>query len=140
MRLHSLYPVVAFAAIGTAHAQGLDRTPQRAEAPVQATCSQSSGERKLSRVTPQVIEVRSGSTTRPVDLAQIQSIDMTGPVNRNNRYAWATVKTSGGEERNVALVLPSNDHTLLLEGVGAQGKPDTIDVLTCNRIVFKAGT
>ena len=75
-----------------------------------------------------------------MDLADIQSIDMTGPVNRANRFAWATLKTSKGEQRTVGIMLPTADGTLVLEGVNAQGAPDTIDVLDCKRIDFKASS
>ena len=139
MAFQKLLPAVALLAIANVNAQGLDRAAPAPDVSVQATCTQQSGERQLARVNPHTIEVRSGSATRTVDLAQIQSIDVTGPVNRNNRVAWATVKTTSGEERNVALVLPTSDHTLLLEGVGAQGSPDSIDVLSCNHLTFRKG-
>jgi hypothetical protein len=122
-----------------AYAQGLGRTAERAPVAVQATCSQSSGEKQLSRLSADYIEVRSGSASRSVPIADIESIDVTGPVNRANRYAWATVKINGGEPQNVGIVLP-NAGTLLLDGFNSQGKPDSIDLLDCKRVAFKHGT
>jgi hypothetical protein len=103
---------------------------------VQATCSQGSGEKQLARVSADYIELRSGSASRSVPIADIESIEVTGPVNRAQRFAWATVKTHGADAQKVGLVLP-NAGTLLLDGVTSQGKPDSIDVLDCKRVVFK---
>jgi len=139
MRFHYLFLALATVGAATAAAQGFGRSNgERPAQAVQATCSP--GDHRLTSVSPSYIEVRSGSSSRSVDLADIASIDMTGPVNRNNRFAWATVKTTNGEEHQVGIVLPTSDRTLVLDGLSPQGKPDSIDVLTCNRIVFKTGT
>ena len=118
--------------LSDAYGQGLTRTPDRPAQAVQATC----GDKQLARVNVPTIEVRSGSATRSVSLSEIQSIEMTGPVNRINRFAWATVKPNSGEAQSVGIVLP-NAGTLILEGVDKQGKPDSIDVLSCRHIDFR---
>ena len=123
-----LLPVAAALVVTEAHA----RT-------VQATCSQGSGEKQLARVSADYIDVRSGSNSRSIPIADIESIEVTGPVNRVNQFAWATLKRNGGETQKVGIVLP-NAGTLVLDGVTAQGKPDSIDVLQCQRIVFKAAS
>jgi hypothetical protein len=125
----------SFLAIGL-----LGLTNAYAQGPIQATCTQSSGDKQLMQVSPSSIEVRSGSSHRSMDLADIRSIDMTGPVNRGSRLAWATLRTSKGEQRNVGIMLPTADGTLVLDGVNAQGRPDTIDVLDCKRIEFRTGS
>jgi hypothetical protein len=138
MRFRYLFLAAGLVAVNV-HAQGLGRSAERPAHAVQATCSQSSGEKQLARVSADFIEVRSGSASRSVPIGDIESIEVTGPVNRANHFAWATVKTSGGDAQKVGLVLP-NGGTLLLDGVTPQGKPDSIDVLECRRVVFKAGT
>ena len=137
MKFQASFLALAVAGIGAAQAQGLNRTDHAAH-PVQATCSQGSGEKQLARVNQESIGIRSGSASRSVALSDIQSIDVTGPVNRISRYAWVTVKTSGGDTEKVGLDLPDRG-TLVLDGVTAQGKPDSIDVLDCKSIQFKAG-
>jgi hypothetical protein len=136
MRFRYLFLVAAGLIVSEAHAQ-LGRPADRPAKAVQATCSQGSGEKQLSRVSAEYIEFRSGSASRSVPIAEISEIDVTGPVNRANKFAWATVKINGGDPQSVGLVLP-NAGTLVLDGVTAQGKPGSIDVLDCKRIVFKA--
>ena len=136
MRFHYLFLAAGVVAAADVHAQ-LGRSADRPAKAVQATCSQGSGEKQLSRVNADYIEFRSGSSSRSVPIAEISEIDVTGPVNRASKFAWATVKINGGEPQNVGLVLP-NAGTLVLDGVTAQGKADSIDVLDCKRIVFKA--
>lgn len=132
--------LVALTAIGAAgaHAQGLHRGNDRAVQPMQATCSESSGEKRLARLNQDYIEVRSGSTTRPVALSDIESIDVTGPVNRISRVAWVTIKTRGGESENVGLAL-TNGGTVVLDGSSPQGGAESIDLLACKRVSFRAG-
>lgn len=132
------YLLVAFTVIGAAgaHAQGLGRTNDRAAHDVQATCSEASGEKRLARLNQDYIEVRSGSTTRPVALSDIESIDVTGPVNRISRVAWVTVKTRGGASEKVGLAL-TNGGTVVLDGASPQGGADSIDLLDCKRVSFK---
>jgi hypothetical protein len=122
-----------------AYAQGLGAAHERAPVAIQATCAQSSGEKQLSRLSASYIEIRSGSSSRSVPIADIASIDVTGPVNRANRFAWATVRTASGQTENVGIVLP-NAGTLLLDGVNGQGKADSIDLLDCKSIAFTQGT
>ena len=125
MKAH--YLLITLAALGA--------TGTHAAQPVQATCSDASGEKRLARLNQDYIDVRSGSTTRPVALSDIASIDVTGPVNRISRVAWVTVKTRGGESENVGLAL-TNGGSVVLDGYSPQGGADSIDVLSCKRITF----
>jgi hypothetical protein len=104
---------------------------------IQLTCSQAGGDKQLTRVSPESIEVRSGSGARSIPLAQIASIEVTGPVNRANRYAWADVKSTSGDVQKLGLVLP-NAGALMLEGTDGEGKAESIDVLDCRHVDFKA--
>ena len=104
---------------------------------IQATCSQAGGDKQLTRVSPESIEIRSGSGARSLPLSQVASIEVTGPVNRANRYAWANVKSASGDVQKMGIVLP-NAGSLLLEGLDGQGKPESIDVLDCKHVDFKA--
>ena len=146
MKVRLLLSVLAAAGIAQVQAQGLNHGPEHSPTPVQVTCSEGRAEHLLMRASvadepnPRAIEIRSGAATRSVDLADIESIDVTGPVNRMNRLAWAMLKPRGGEAVSVGLFLRSPDGTLVLEGFTPQGKPDSIDVLECKRMVFKAGT
>lgn len=134
------YLLIALTAIGAAgvQAQTLHRGSDRAVQQVQATCSESSGEKRLARLNQDYIDVRSGSTTRPVALSDIESIDVTGPVNRISRVAWVTVRTRGGESENVGLAL-TNGGSVVLDGYTAQGGADSIDLLSCKRVSFRTG-
>lgn len=137
MKFRYLFLLSTALIISEAGAQGLNRAPERAARDIRATCSQPSGDKLLTRVSPETIEVRSGSGARSISLSEIASIDVTGPVNRSNRFAWATVKGTSGEAQRLGLVLP-NAGSLLLEGYDAQGKPESIDVLDCTHLSFKA--
>ncbi len=145
MKVRVLLFALAAVGIAQAQAQGLNHGPEHSATPVQVTCSEGRAEHRLLRASvadepnPNAIEIRSGAATRSVDLADIESIDVTGPVNRMNRVAWATLKPRGGQPVSVGLFLHSADGTLVLEGFTPQGQPDTIDVLECKRMVFKAG-
>jgi hypothetical protein len=136
MRFQLLFLAAGIVGVSAAQAQGLGKPAAPAKA-VQVTCSP--GEKQLSRLNAEYIEFRSGSSSRSVPVAEISEIDVTGPVNRANKFAWATVRINGSDPQSVGLVLP-NAGTLVLDGVGAQGKPDSIDVLDCKHITFKSGT
>ena len=125
MKAHHLLITLAAMGVAGAHA---------AQA-VQATCSEASGEKRLARLNQDYIDVRSGSTTRPVALSEIESIDVTGPVNRISRVAWVTLKPRGGSPENVGLAL-GNGGSVVLDGYSPQGGADSIDLLSCRRVSF----
>ena len=132
---HLLVGLGAIGALG-AHAQGMNRGQDAAAHSVQATCSEASGEKRLARLNEDYIEVRSGSATRPVALSDIESIDVTGPVNRISRVAWATVKTRAGDTESMGIAL-TNGGSVVLDGYSPEGKADSIDLLSCKRISFR---
>jgi hypothetical protein len=146
MNVRDVCMMVAAMGMAQAHAQGLNPMPERPAVPVQVVCFQQDGERQLMRASvadvadSRAIEVRSGASSRSVDLADIDSIDVTGPVNRMNRFAWATLKTRSGEEHSVGILLRSADNTLVLDGYTADGAPASIDLLSCKRVVFRTST
>ena len=133
---HLLLAMSAIGAVG-AQAQGLHRGNDSAPHAVQATCSEASGEKRLARLSEDYIEVRSGSTTQSIPLSDIESIDVTGPVNRISRVAWVALKMRGGTPESVGLPL-THGASVVLDGFSPQGGTDSIDLLDCKRVSFSS--
>jgi hypothetical protein len=108
-----------------------------------ATCVSSGRERTIRDVTvddatiPTGLDIWSGSAARSIPLADITSLTFSGPANRIYRTAPARLNMRDGGTLDVALVLRSGDRTLVLEGAGAEGKIEQMDVLSCDRIDFR---